>query len=376
MGVEEEPNKEILDPWGSSLIKDYERLFTLFGISPITDELISSFPATHRLLRRKVIIGHRDLERILSAIKEGREYAVMSGIKPSGEFHLGSKLTAEEMIFFQRLSPRATLYYCIADVEAYNDNRQPLHVSEEIALSNIMDMLALGMDPKRVYVYRQSDELRVLRLASLLSRDVTYSTIRAIYGDKPFGLYISALIQVGDILLPQLPEFGGPKPTVVPVGIDQDPHIRLTRDLAKRHEKDFGFILPSATYHRLIRDLTGREKMSKRNPMGMFTLTEDLKSIKYKIMNAYTGGRPTAREQREYGGDPDSCMIYELLRVHFEEDDSFLKDLYYRCKSGEIICGECKQVAVERVLRWIEEHRKKREKMRGLAEKLLKEHRI
>ncbi|OYT61451.1 MAG: tryptophan--tRNA ligase [Thermofilum sp. ex4484_15] len=372
MGYEEVVRQ--FDPWSSFLIKDYDKLFKAFGIRPLTGELISQLPTSHRLLRRRIIIGHRDLERIINAIREGEEYAVMSGIKPTGEFHLGSKLTAEEMIFFQKLSNKARLFYCIADVEAYNDNRQSLEVSSKVALNNVMDMLALGMDPRRVYVYKQSEEVRVLRLASLLSRDVTYSTIKAIYGEKSFGLYFSALIQVGDILLPQLPDFGGPKPTIVPVGVDQDPHIRLTRDLAKKHEKDYGFLLPSATYHRLVRDLTGREKMSKRNPMGMFTLTEEPESIKRKIMNAYTGGRPTVKEQRERGGNPDICMIYELLRVHFEESDEALRELYYKCKGGEVICGECKQLAVEKVLKWVDEHRKKREKVRDLAERLLIEH--
>jgi len=71
-----------------------------------------------------------------------------------------------------------------------------------------------------------------------VSRLVTQNMLNAIYGEKTFGLYLAALIQVGDIVLPQVRE--GPQPTVVPVGIDQDPHIRLTRDLT-RFQRNFRF---------------------------------------------------------------------------------------------------------------------------------------
>ena len=115
------------------------------------------------------------------------------------------------------------------------------------------------------------------------------------------GLYLSALIQAGDILLPQIKEFGGPKPTIVPVGIDQDPHLRLTRDLVPKFGEQCGFIAPSSTYHKIIKALDGSPKMSKRNPMSYFTLVENPEVIAQKIADAFTGGRPTAVEQRKLG---------------------------------------------------------------------------
>jgi len=363
-----------LDPWGVSYVKDYRRLMEEFGISPFTEDLWKKLPHVHRLIRRRIIFGHRDFEVILKAIEEGREYAVMTGIKPSGEFHLGTKLTAEEFIYFLSLSPKAFGFYAIADLEAYADNKIPLEESYKIAVSNLMDLLALGLDPRRVYVYRQSQEISVLRLAFIFSRGVTYNTLEAIYGDRPFGLYFSALVQAGDILAPQLPERGGPKPTLVPVGADQDPHIRLTRDLARRYRSEFGFILPAATYHKLLRDLTGQEKMSKRNPMGILYLNEDLESARKKVLNAFTGGRATAEEQRRLGGEPEKCVVfYELLSVHFQEDDKALYELYQECRSGNILCGECKAKAWEVISRWLAEHQQKRSKMRDLAERLLQE---
>ena len=363
-----------IDPWGASYIKDYDRLMKEFGIQPLTKELMGKFPYVHRLIRRGFVFGHRDLEVIVKAIEEGWEYAVMTGIKPSGDYHLGSKITAEEFIYFVNLSPKARGFFSIADLEAYADNKLPLSKSKEIAISNLADLLALGLDPRKVYVYRQSEEINVLRLSFLFSRAVTYNTLEAIYGDKPFGLYYSALVQAGDILLPQLPEHGGPKPTIVPVGADQDPHIRLTRDLARKYRAEFGFILPSATYHKLIRDLTGEAKMSKRNPMGILYLTDPLPSARKKVMAAFTGGRATAEEQRKLGGIPEICTIFvELLSMHFLEDDAKLREWYYECKNGEILCGECKARAWKIISSWLKNHNEKREKVYDIAVKLVEE---
>jgi tryptophanyl-tRNA synthetase len=359
-------NSNIVDPWGSLEIKNYEALFREFGIQPI-ESILPRLPNPNKYFRRRIVFGHTELESVLDAIEKGEPYAVMSGIKPSGPFHVGSKMTAEEIIFFQSLSSKAMAFYCIADYEAYADNRQSFEESLEIAASNLADILALGLDPKRAYVYRQSAEKRVLEMAFVFSRDVTYNMLEAIYGDKPFGLYLSALIQVGDILLPQTNDFGGAKPVVVPVGADQAPHIRLTRDIARRYGKEKSLILPSATYHKLIRSLRGGSKMSKRDPMGLLSLTDDPELAREKVLTAYTGGRESIQLQKELGGEPSKCVVYEYLMFHFLDDDSELKKIYMECVGGARLCGPCKEQAAEIVARYLREHQRRRLKAMPLA---------
>jgi tryptophanyl-tRNA synthetase len=259
----------------------------------------------------------------------------------------------------------------VADIEAYEDNGIPLKESASTAISNVADMLALGLDTKRAYVYKQSDEKHVQRLAYLFARHVTYATMKAIYGEKSFGHYFSALIQVGDILLPQLPEFGGPKPTVVPIGADQDPHIRLTRDLAQKFQSEYGFILPGALYHKLARSLSGDIKMSKREPMSLLTLSDDPELAKKKITLAFTGGRETVAKQRELGGEPENCVVYELFVFHFVENDREVKRIYDECKSGRRLCGECKNLLADIVAKFLYEHQKKKAKLISNAEEIL-----
>ncbi|MBS7287200.1 MAG: tryptophan--tRNA ligase [Candidatus Freyarchaeota archaeon] len=305
----------------------------------------------------------------------GESFAVLSGIKPSGSFHLGSLTTAEQIVYYQK-EYGATAFYCIADVEAFCDNRIPYEESFEIAVNNLADMLALGLDPERAYIYRQSEEKRVMDIAFEAGAHVTTAMMKAIYGEQTvFGLYMTALLQVGDILLPEHEDFGGPKPVVVPVGADQDPHIRLTRDIARRLHPHHKFVPPSATFHRLIRGLDGSEKMSKRNPMSYFELSENLESVKFKIMNALTGGRPTIREQRELGGEPHKCRVYELAFFRVD-DDSLVEDIYHRCTSGELICGDCKAMIFEKIAAWIREHNLRKRKMVDLARKILEENSV
>ena len=363
------PNrKTVLDPWGTTVIEDYNRLYEEFGIQPFKP-LLTQLPNPSMYMRRGVIFGHRDFERVLDSMKRREKFAVMSGIKPTGEFHLGTLMTAREIIYFQKQG--ATAFYCIADIEAYEDNKIPFEKSEKIATGNVADLLALGFDPKRGYIYRQYKEQRVRNLAVLFGRAVTLATIKAIYGERNIGLYLSALVQAGDILMPQLEDFDGPKPTVVPVGVDQDAHLRLTRDLASKFRRKFGFISPSSTYHKIMKGLDGSPKMAKRNPMSYFTLNENLESIAKKISNAFTGGRPTVEEQRKLGGIPEICPIYEICLYHFVEDDDALIKVYHDCKSGKLLCGEHKDQTIEIVLKFVKEHQRKRRRFVDKAREIL-----
>ncbi|HXY56224.1 MAG TPA: tryptophan--tRNA ligase [Nitrososphaerales archaeon] len=362
--------KDTLDPWGTSAVKNYERLQSEFGIAPV-GPLVKRFKKPSPHMSRGIDFGQRDLALIADAVENNKPYAVMSGIKPDGAFHLGNKMTADDMIYFQSLSKKAKVYYAIADVEAYADNGISFAESSKTALRNVADMLALGLDPEKAVVYKQSEEIRVMKLSTIFSKGVTNNMLKAIYGERQIGLYMSALVQAGDILMPQLPEFGGPKPVLVPVGADQDPHIRLTRDLAVRYQSDFGFIPPSAVYHRLELALTGGYKMSKRVPESGFTLDDSAVEASRRVRIAFTGGRDTVEEQRRLGGRADVCPVYDLYRFHFAHDDEHVKLVYHECTEGIRLCGECKQEAIGLVKGFLEEHHKRRDSLMADAKELL-----
>lgn len=355
-----------IDPWASEQKFDYEKLFSEFGMSRITPDISAKLGSV--LAERGIMFAHRDLGLWLKDASEGKEVAVISGIKPSSEFHLGSKLTADEMIFFQKKF-RAKVFYAIADLEAYADNGLTLEQTHETAVSNLADFLALGLDEKNAYVYKQSQERRVMNMAYVYSRRATPAMLKAIYGERNYALYFAALTQVGDILLPQHRDFGGPKRTIVPVGVDQDPHIRLARDIAFKEK----LVQPGATYHRIMRSLKGETKMSKRDPSSTLSLSDSPEAAKKKLMNAFSGGRATAEEQKRLGGEIEKDMLYEIMKFHFAENDKVLEEMRLDMETGRLLTGEYKLKYVPKILDWLKAHQEKKKHLLPKARKMLED---
>jgi tryptophanyl-tRNA synthetase len=210
-------------------------------------------------------------------------------------------------------------------------------------------------------------------LAFKASSKTNFSQLKAIYGFTPSTniAHIQApLVQVADILLPQIEEFGGPKKVVVPVGIDQDPHIRLTRDIAQKLHEDLGFLTPASTYHRFLTGLTG-DKMSSSKPNTAIYLNDDTKDVVKKVKSAKTGGRESLKEQQELGGEVDKCVIYEMLLYHLIDDDEELKKIRTDCLNGTLRCGDCKVRTAELMEEFFDDLHEKQVEAREIAKTLI-----
>ena len=362
-----------LDPWGTGLPEDYARLMQEFGIGDFR-ELLPRIPDPLPLMTRGVIFGHRDFERVLDRMLRGERYAVMTGLMPSGKMHLGHKMVVDQLIWYQRRG--GEIFLCMADMEAFSARGLPYERSREIAFEEyLLNCEALGLELERCRVYFQSRSAEVQGLAYSLARKVNLSEVRAIYGfsgETHLSHLYYPMIDVADILHPQLEEFGGPRPTVVPVGVDQDPHLRLARDVAAKFSEEYGFLPPSSTYHRLMRDLFGG-KMSSSRPESALFLTDPPEVWERKLWEALTGGRPTAREQREKGGEPSKCLVYELCLYHFLPGDRELLEMRERCERGELICGDCKREVAGLARAFLRELEERREEARARVEELLRE---
>jgi tryptophanyl-tRNA synthetase len=220
-----------LDPWGSSTIADYRALFDEFGIESF-DDVLDEVPDPHYLMRRSIIFGHRDYRPVADAMRNGDPFAVLSGFMPTGDPHVGHKMVFDEIIWHQQQG--ADAYGLIADLEAHSARRMTWDEIDEHARDYLLSLLALGFDPDDGTLYRQSTEREVQDLAFELGIEANFSELESIYGfsgETDVSHMQSVVTQMADILYPQLDE---PKPTVIPVGPDQDPHVRLARDLAAR----------------------------------------------------------------------------------------------------------------------------------------------
>ncbi len=220
-----------LDPWGSSTIADYRDLFEQFGIEEF-EEVLSGVPTPHYLMRRGVIFGHREYDRVARAMVNDDPFAALSGFMPTGDPHIGHKLVFDELIWHQQQG--GDVYGLIADLEAHSARGLSWEEIDEHARNYLLSLLALGFDPEAGELYRQSANRGLQDLAFELGSEVNFSEMESIYGfegETSVSHMQSVVTQMADILYPQLEE---PKPTVIPVGPDQDPHVRLARDLAAR----------------------------------------------------------------------------------------------------------------------------------------------
>ncbi len=415
-----------LDPWGAVKIDNYSKLFDEFGISKF-DDLLARIPNPHRYMRRHVIFGHRSYDTVLSAMLSGKPFAAMSGFMPSGRAHLGHKMVMEEIIWHQQQGGDAFL--AIADMEAHAVRGKSWKECRELGINEyILSAIALGFEPgEHGHIYFQSKSANVKDLSFELGIKANFSELSAIYGfngETNIAHTVSTITQSADILQPQLAEFGGPKPVVIPVGADQDPHIRLTRGLAykvnmfiveerKGADKEFisvrgkaapinalseiakltggklyeehvdvfarsledvepvvrevelkyggyAFMPPASTYHKFMTGLQGG-KMSSSIPESYIALTEKPEEGAKKVMQAKTGGRVTLEEQKKLGGEPDKCTVYELLLYHLVEDDNELLKVYKDCVGGTRVCGNCKKHVAELMRDFLKEHQEKRE---------------
>ncbi len=222
-----------IDPWGSSQSTDYSRIIEKFGLSSMDGVSLES---PSRLHRRGIVFAHRDLDMILESKRLGAPFGVLTGLMPSGKMHLGHSMVIDQVNWFQEQGGDVTI--AVADLESTATRGISLAEGRRIASEEyVANYAALGLDPEKTTVYFQSERNVVQKLGFQLGKRTNLSELEAIYGfDGSTNLaHVQApLIQAGDILHPQLDEFGGLRPIVVPVGIDQDPHLRLTRGLAAK----------------------------------------------------------------------------------------------------------------------------------------------
>ena len=222
-----------IDPWASKGIKNYDEICEKFGLEKIDH---TTLPEPTHLHRRGIIFAHRDLDSILNARKAGKPFGVLSGLMPSGQMHLGHKMVIDQARWFQDLGGDVTI--AVADLEAHATRGLSLEKCRKYAVEEyISNYAGMGLNPDKTSIYFQSERAIVQKMGFTLGTKTNLSEMEAIYGfsGKTSLAHVqSPLVQAGDIVHPQLEGYGGLRPIVVPVGMDQDPHIRLTRGMVSK----------------------------------------------------------------------------------------------------------------------------------------------
>jgi len=360
-------------PWEVSGEIDYDLLIERFGTKKI-DELmldrLAKYGPLHPMLRRGVVYSQRDLEWLLDLYDKGVRFALYTGRGPSGHTHLGHLMP---WIFNRYLQDTfdAPLYFQMTDDEKFLFNE---NLSMEDTLrstyDNALDLIALGFDVKKTKIIIDTKCIRTLYpLALKVAKKVTFSTAKAVFGfdnSTNIGSIFYTSMQSAPAFLPT--ELEGRKvPVLIACGIDQDPHFRVTRDVAE----GLGYYKPALMHTKMFPGLSGTDKMSSSVPDSTIYTTDPPKVVKKKVGNAFTGGAVSAEEQRRTGGRPEVCAVFKYQFYLFEEDDRQIDQLAERCRRGEILCGECKMLLTERLVKFLEHHQQKREEAKDKLEDFL-----
>ncbi len=337
----------------NELLEDNKKLVNTFGASKISD--LKDLPDFYTF-NNNLIYSHRDFNNFYSDLKKGVKSAVVSGFNASSTMHIGHMVVFDTNLFFQQKF-NAKLFLPISDDESYVSLKVK---TQEEALKNSIKlarlMLAYGFDPKNTNIIIDQFYTNIYNLSIKLSRGITLSEIRAVYGHTPdqnAGMHFYPAVQSAHVLLPQ--EFGI-KNVIVPIGPDEDSHLRVCRDLADK----FNYKKPSVLHTLFLPGLDGK-KMSKSKNNGIFILDEE-KDIKKKVMNAFSGGQSSIEEHRKLGGNPDIDISYIYLKNYFL-DKKEAQDIYDDYKKGRLLSGELKKLFFEKLINRINQIKEKYEKV-------------
>jgi tryptophanyl-tRNA synthetase len=366
------PSDEFLvTPWEVEGNVDYNKLTALFGTQPIDDAILARFKrltgSIPLMLRRQVFFSHRDLNWILDRYEAGEKFVLYTGRGPSGHTHLGHLMP---WIFTKYLQDafHADLYFQMTDDEKFlQKDELSASATRGFSYDNALDLIALGFDPEKTRIFLDTEYARTLYPIALeVAKRVTFSAARAVFGfdsSTNIGMVFFTSMQSAPAFLPAILS-GRNVPVLIPCAIDQDPHFRITRDVAPK----MGYYKPALIHSRFFPSLLGLDKMSASIPETSIFTTDSPEEARTKIANAFTGGRTTAQEQRDLGGVPDICAVYQYSFYLFEQDDKRAVELREECLRGARACGECKNELADKVVQFLKHHQAAREQAQDRIE--------
>lgn len=360
----------IVTPWHVQGDIDYEKLIKRFGTQKISSDLLDRITKMagqdHFMLRRGIFFSHRDMNRILDDYEKGNKFFLYTGRGPSGSTHIGHLVP---WVFSKWLQEKfdVNLYFQLTDDEKFFSKQNlTLEDTRKFAFENALDFIALGFDPKKTKIIINTRNIKTLYpIAANVAKKINFSNTKAIFGftnETNIGMIFYTSLQ-------SAPCFIEDKPVLIPLGVDQDPHFRLTRDIAQK----IGKPKPALLHNIMIPPLDGAGgKMSASNENGTILTTDDANTVKKKINKyAFSGGQPDLQKHRELGGNPDIDVSFQYLRIFFEPDDNKLKTIYNDYKSGKLLSGELKAILIEKMNSFLAVHQENREKAKDKIDEFL-----
>ncbi len=270
---------------------------------------------------------------------------ILTGDRPTGPLHLGHYVgTLANRV---RLQDTYEVFLVVADYHALTREQDKAHIvaTREFSRELVLDYLAVGIDPEKTTIYVQSDVPSVCELHLLFSMLITTSRLdrvptlkevmEAEHIENPtYGLLGYPVLQAADIL--------HIKAHLVPVGKDQESHIEVTRELARRFNYLYGEVFPEPAA--LIGDVPtlpgtdGKAKMSKSLGNAIF-LCDDAKTVEQKVRGMYTDPK---RIRADIPAEPEGNPVFAYHDA-FNPDKAQVEELKARYRQGKVGDVEVKQ---------------------------------
>lgn len=238
---------------------------------------------------------------------------VLSGIRASGRLHLGNYLGAVKGMLELQNNPEYETFYMVADAHSITTPYNAFLLKEDTK-SVVIDYLAAGLDPEKSVIFVQSMVPEHFEMAFYLSTMISVARmqhlptfkekVKQYPRDVTMALLNYPVLMAADILLY--------KAGNVPVGVDQEPHLEIARQIARNMNSKYGTNFPEpqifSTPGKCIPSLTGEGKMSKSVEGSYILLVDDLETIKKKLALAPTDAGSGEKV-------PESGSIYNLLQL-------------------------------------------------------------
>jgi tryptophanyl-tRNA synthetase len=295
---------------------------------------------------------------------------LMSGMRPTGPLHLGNLLGA--LNNWVNLQDEYYCHFMLAEwhslMSEYQNPEKVREFSHEVAL----DWLAAGIDPEKSVIYRQTDLPEIPELALIFGNLVTLGRLERIPTYKEamrelktkeistYGYLGYPVLQAADILIFRA--------EAVPVGEDQDFHLELTREIARKFNSLYGETFPEPeTLHTTTARIHGtdRRKMSKSYGNCIY-LKSDQNEIEKVVLTAITDEQ---RVKKSDPGRPDVCVVYTWWTL-FETDEGRVKDVHDWCTGAKKGCVECKKLCSASITRFAFPIREKRKELEAHPERV------
>lgn len=268
---------------------------------------------------------------------------ILSGMRPTGALHMGNYLGA--LANWIGMQDSYDCFFFIADWHALTTDYENPSGLNTYVQDMLLDWLSTGLDPERCTLFIQSKVpehselyliLSMITPVPWLERNPTYKDQIVQLQNKDlstFGFLGYPVLQAADIIMY--------KAQGVPVGVDQVPHVEITREIARRFNFLYGpvFPEPDAVLTQTPKILgLDRRKMSKSYGNAIY-LSEDVEQIQAKVMQMITDPQ---RARRADPGNPDVCNVFEFHKLYTANDT--VARINTQCRAAEIGCVECKKI--------------------------------